>query len=234
MARAAIPQGYSGESLFTVWTQARKRVETEPYIRTACCSGELQEPRWCWGWGARTESVVIGCASLIRDLSLAPLLEAGLLLVVGWPRAKIWEGAAWWEPLPSRGVAVWAGAAASASACRTLDTALLSLWERRFTGSGLRQRCGSLPAFRCTVPPRALEGRQRREPLSAGPRTRGSRGSPRHPTVLYLSAPALLWRGAEAPEHRPSPSAASSTGKGQRRWRHREVRLDPWPPRCEL
>lgn len=38
-----------------------------------------------------------------------------------WPRAKIWAGAASWKPLPSGGVAVWASAAASASACGALE-----------------------------------------------------------------------------------------------------------------
>lgn len=158
-----------------------------------------------------------------------------MLLVAGWPRANIWEGAASWEPLPSGGIAVWAGAAASASACGAHETHSFAL-----SGNG------SLPARGCG---RGVEASQRlgvqslREPWRGGrrgnpsplaPAPGGSRGSTRHPTSLYLSAPALLWRETEAPEHRPSPSAASSTGKGQRLWRHREVRLDPWPPRCEL
>lgn len=228
MARAAIPQGYSGESLFTVLTlrqggEWRQGPRLELLFRVAAGAAVVLVLV-----GARAESAVIGCASLIRALSLAPLLEAGLLLVAGSPRAKIWEGAASWEPLPSGGVAGWAGAAASASACGALET-------HGFALSGN----GSLPILGCG---RGVEASQRlgvqslREPWTGGrrrnhsplaPGTRGSRRSSRRPTSLYLSAPALLWSGAEAPEHRPSPSAASSTGTGQRRWRHREVRLDP-------
>lgn len=93
---------YPGDSSFTVWTLREGgewRVGRQ--VRAARSSGE-RKGRGCWSWGPRDERAAIGCCPLVRALPLAHRSEPGLLLVAGWPRAKVCAGAASAEAVAGR------------------------------------------------------------------------------------------------------------------------------------
>lgn len=163
----------------------------------------------------------IGCASLASALPLVHLSEPGLPLVAGWPRAKAWIGDAGGEPLARwRGRGFTGCGVVNQRVSRSCGSQLRWPWKQEFPGPGLGPKCDCLAALRGTGP-------------GGGPpprRPAGGRGRSGRRPGAGACGPAPLRHQRRA----PSPSAASPTGRGQRRWRRREVRLDPWPPRCEL
>ena len=179
---------------------------------------------------------------LVRALPLAHSLEPGLLLVAGWSRAKIRAGSreprAQW-PCLRLGECCSVGFCVCLCVCVFVCLCVCGALETySFAVPGNEGFQVWVPGRRVGVSPRlgvqsgSPEGRETREnPRGAQQAAEGVPGA-----ELVLVSVSLACGGGELRHQRcaPSPSAASPKGRAKRRWRRREVRRDPWPPRCGL
>ena len=163
----------------------------------------------------------------VRALPLAHPLEPGSLLVAGRSRTKLGVGAASREPqaqcrIPCVSVA--------ASLCVCVACAFVFPGNEGFRGWVPGRSVGVSPRLGVrSESPEAREMRENRRGIQ-----QATEGVPGAALVLVSVVPARRDWGLRHQRCAPLPSGASPKGSVQRRWRHWEVRRDPWPPRCGL